>query len=144
MSLGLAVLLVASAIEPAAEEDAGVIVIDDAGIEAPEEVPDAGEPLDAGTDVPLLADPDAGVAEPKESKPLNTVVVGTSEERVAGSMHTIKGARLKRFELDDPTAVLQAVPGVYVRGEDGFGLRPNVGLRGANADRSKKVTLMED
>jgi Fe(3+) dicitrate transport protein len=41
-------------------------------------------------------------------------------------------------------AVLQAVPGVQVRGEDGFGLRPNIGLRGANPDRSKKVTLMED
>lgn len=76
--------------------------------------------------------------------PRETVVVGTPEWKTAGSAHTIGGARLKRFELDDAMALLAAVPGVQVRGEDGFGLRPNIGLRGANPDRSKKVTLMED
>jgi Fe(3+) dicitrate transport protein len=40
--------------------------------------------------------------------------------------------------------VLRAVPGVYARGEDGMGLRPNIGIRGVNPDRSKKVALMED
>ncbi len=113
------------------------------------EVADAGfvsEPdVDAGTELPVLeesvADAGAPVAEPKI---LSTVVVGTTEERTAGSVHTIKASRLKRFGLDDPGSVLQAVPGVYSRTEDGFGLRPNIGLRGANSDRSKKVTLMED
>jgi Fe(3+) dicitrate transport protein len=80
---------------------------------------------------------DAGVAR-------ETVVVGTPETKTAGSTHTINGARLKRFELDNPEAVLQAVPGVQARGEDGFGLRPNIGIRGTNPDRSKKVTLLED
>jgi len=45
---------------------------------------------------------------------------------------------------DDPHAILQSVPGVHVRGEDGVGLRPNIGMRGTSPDRSKKVTLMED
>ncbi len=75
---------------------------------------------------------------------LETVVVSTPEERTAGSIHTIKSDKLERFELDDAHAILQSVPGVYARGEDGIGLRPNIGLRGANADRSKKVTLLED
>ena len=41
-------------------------------------------------------------------------------------------------------AIVTQVPGVYVRQEDGIGLRPNIGIRGANPDRSKKVTLTED
>jgi Fe(3+) dicitrate transport protein len=75
---------------------------------------------------------------------VETVVVGTAETRTSGSIHIVKESKLQRFEQDDPHAVLQSVPGVYARGEDGFGLRPNVGLRGVNPDRSKKVTLLED
>ncbi len=78
------------------------------------------------------------------SEPLEVVVVGVPARRVAGSAHVIKKAELERFEYDDPHAVLQSVPGVYVRGEDGVGLRPNIGLRGVNPDRSKKVALYED
>lgn len=67
---------------------------------------------------------------------------GTS--RVAGSAHRIDAAELARFNYDDVHRVLLQTPGVYVRGEDGYGLRPNIGMRGANSDRSSKVTLMED
>jgi len=64
--------------------------------------------------------------------------------RVAGSAHVIDEEELERFENDDIHRVLAPVPGVYVRDEDGFGLRPNIGLRGANSDRSAKITLEED
>ncbi len=64
--------------------------------------------------------------------------------RVAGSAHVIGEEELERHEYNDIHQVLATVPGVYVRGEDGFGLRPNIGLRGANSDRSAKITLMED
>lgn len=64
--------------------------------------------------------------------------------RVGGSAHKVEEAQLEQYEHDDIGAVLAPVPGVYVRSEDGYGLRPNIGLRGASADRSAKVTLTED
>lgn len=71
-------------------------------------------------------------------------VTGTRLVETGGSAHVVKEAQLRRFAYDNPDQVLLAVPGVYVRPEDGMGLRPNIGIRGANSDRSKKVTLMED
>ncbi|MEQ9318151.1 MAG: TonB-dependent receptor plug domain-containing protein, partial [Polyangiaceae bacterium] len=71
---------------------------------------------------------------------------GTAREikRVAGSAHRVDAEELERFEDDNIHNVLRRVPGVYVRGEDGYGLRPNIGLRGATARRSAKITLLED
>jgi Fe(3+) dicitrate transport protein len=71
-------------------------------------------------------------------------VNGTRLVETGGSAHVVKDAQLRRFAYDNPDQVLLSVPGVYVRPEDGMGLRPNIGIRGANSDRSKKVTLMED
>lgn len=81
---------------------------------------------------------------PAEAAPLEVSVVGTRVAQTAGSAHVINNRKLERFEYDDPHAVLNSVPGVYARGEDGLGLRPNIGIRGVDPDRSKKVTLMED
>lgn len=64
--------------------------------------------------------------------------------RVAGSAYVIGEEELERYEYDDIHRVLAKVPGVYVRGEDGFGLRPNIGMRGGSSDRSAKITLLED
>lgn len=61
-----------------------------------------------------------------------------------GSAYTLGEAELERFESDDIHKVLAAVPGVYIREEDGYGLRPNIGMRGTGSDRSAKITLMED
>lgn len=70
----------------------------------------------------------------------------TPEElsRMGGSAQNVDEARLEQYEYDDPHSILQQVNGVYMRQEDGFGLRPNIGIRGANSERSKKVTLTED
>ncbi|MDC0711369.1 TonB-dependent receptor [Stigmatella sp. ncwal1] len=113
----------------------------------------AAQPVEPAAETPPSAEETPAVDEgspPQEVIPLQepkkfeSVVVGTSETRTSGSIHILTPAKLQRFELDDPAAILQSVPGVYARGEDGFGLRPNVGLRGVNPDRSKKVTLLED
>jgi Fe(3+) dicitrate transport protein len=80
-----------------------------------------------------------------ESTPDDEVVVLVERiKRVPGSVHVIGKETLERYNYDDPHATLQLVPGVYVRTEDGFGLRPNIGIRGAISDRSAKVALMED
>ncbi|MEO1172902.1 MAG: TonB-dependent receptor, partial [Myxococcota bacterium] len=71
-------------------------------------------------------------------------ILGKRPSRVSGSAHAVSEEQLERYEYDDLERVLNKVPGVYVRGEDGFGLRPNIGLRGASSDRSSKITLMED
>jgi Fe(3+) dicitrate transport protein len=106
--------------------------------------PSTGEPGPTAEAPPSA--PETPPAAPSEevAPKFESVVVGTSEARTSGSVHIVKSSKLQRYELDDPHAILQSVPGVYARGEDGFGLRPNVGLRGVNPDRSKKVTLLED
>ncbi|MBX2812164.1 MAG: TonB-dependent receptor [Myxococcales bacterium] len=83
------------------------------------------------------------------SRPTETISIigqrgGQGTQKIAGSAHVIDESTLSRFEYDDVQRVLNQVPGVYVRDEDGFGLRPNIGIRGASSERSAKVVLMED
>ena len=73
------------------------------------------------------------------------VVVVEEKVRVTpGSAQTVSQEELERHERDDIHHVLVGVPGVYIREEDGFGLRPNIGMRGVSSERSAKVALMED
>ncbi len=105
-----------------------------------------------GRTVALLAvaSASARAEEPEEPVPDDEdvgVVIVESEggvPSVAGSATVIDEAELDRYAYDDIHRVLARAPGVYVRGEDGYGLRPNIGIRGANSDRSAKVVLMED
>ena len=81
---------------------------------------------------------------PPPPPPEEITVLGNKASQATGSAHVIRREQLDRYRYDDPHQVLMGVPGVYVRGEDGFGLRPNIGIRGATSDRSKKLALMED
>lgn len=81
---------------------------------------------------------------PAQLEQITVIGVKGETDRVAGSAHRIGEQTLEQYRYDDISRILNFVPGVYVREEDGVGLRPNIGLRGASADRSQKVTLMED
>jgi sterol desaturase/sphingolipid hydroxylase (fatty acid hydroxylase superfamily) len=72
------------------------------------------------------------------------IITAQGKPRIAGAAHVIDQEELERHRYTDIHQILATVPGVYLRGEDGFGLRPNIGLRGGNSDRSAKITLMED
>lgn len=61
-----------------------------------------------------------------------------------GSAHIIDSEELKKFDYTDIGRVLEKTPGVYIQDEDGLGLRPNIGMRGAHPHRSRKITIMED
>lgn len=63
---------------------------------------------------------------------------------VPGSAHYLGAEELERQEHSDIHRVLRQVPGVFVQEEEGFGLRPNIGMRGTGSERSSKITLLED
>ncbi len=63
---------------------------------------------------------------------------------IGGSSTYISPRELNRFNNTDPLRVLRTVPGVNIQEEDGFGLRPNIGMRGTGVERSSKITIMED
>lgn len=71
-------------------------------------------------------------------------IIGSSSKKIPGSGEKIDALTLSKLNQPDINKVLRSVPGVNVRDEEGFGLRPNIGLRGTPVNRSAKITLMED
>lgn len=63
---------------------------------------------------------------------------------VPGSASVVEDLVIERRRPATTLDTLQTLPGVNVVSEDPLGRRPNIGIRGLNPRRSRKMTLMED
>lgn len=61
-----------------------------------------------------------------------------------GSSYYISPQDIAKHNYSDINRLLRTVPGVNIYEEDGFGLRPNISLRGTSPERSAKISIMED
>ncbi|MGA0900362.1 MAG: TonB-dependent receptor family protein [Luteolibacter sp.] len=73
-------------------------------------------------------------------------VVGSREGawELPGSAAYIDADEFRLRGYTNVNRILGAVPGVYLREEDGFGNFPNISMRGADGTRAEKITVMED
>jgi Fe(3+) dicitrate transport protein len=78
---------------------------------------------------------------------LTEVLVIGSRERLRelpGAGNIVDSAMIDAARPFTINEAMRQVPGVFARDEEGFGLRPNFGIRGLNPTRSTKVLLLED
>lgn len=75
-----------------------------------------------------------------------TRITGTSEglKLISGSAEILNQETLATSRAFTISEALRKASGINVRDEEGFGLRPNIGIRGLNPTRSTKVLLLED
>ena len=72
------------------------------------------------------------------------MIIADKARSMPGSAQLINNKTIDKLNQTNINSVLRTVPGVSIRDEEGFGLRPNIGLRGTSLNRSAKITLMED
>lgn len=74
-------------------------------------------------------------------------VIGDTEDdlkNMAGSAHVVSKKDIHIHQPANAGEMLNAIPGVMVRDEDGNGYRLNMGVRGVGSQYSHKLTVLED
>ena len=74
------------------------------------------------------------------------MIIGSKKaaQELPGSGFVIDSEQMQIEAARDINQLLKTAPGMYILEEDGYGLRPNIGIRGATSERSSKITLLED
>jgi len=106
-------------------------------------LPQAGHAADS--DAPIVLDPTQPVEKPIKLPLTEVIGMGPNAlEHIPGSGRVITKEDLERNHRLTINEALREVPGVHVRDEEGLGLRPNIGIRGLNPNRSAKLLILED
>jgi len=97
----------------------------------------------------VLADDAAALLEEMPAMPatLDRIVVTASRVDVgdvAGSVQFLDASVLEQHSYADINRTLRQVPGLNIVEEEGFGIRPSIGIRGSGTDRNSKIAVMED
>ena len=73
-------------------------------------------------------------------------IVGVQDRarQLHGAAQVVDQAELDQFAYADVQRIARMIPGVSVQVEDGYGLRPNISIRGVAGERSGRITLLED
>lgn len=82
--------------------------------------------------------------EPVKLESYQLIGSGEDAQEVTGSAYVMDDSDFEKFEDTDIQSILRQVPGVSIQVEDGFGLRPNISIRGVVTERSSRITLLED
>ena len=72
------------------------------------------------------------------------MVKKTEKRNAIGSAHFLTYSELIKYNNTNINQILAKVPGINLQEEDGFGLRPNIGIRGVGIERTSKISIMED
>ena len=94
----------------------------------------------------FAADKKAGETTSNEIMMREVSIIGSKSnvKDIAGSAAYLDVQDIREQGVEDVNRILRRVPGVNIREEDGYGLFPNISLRGVDPARSSKVTIMED
>ncbi len=85
-----------------------------------------------------------GLTESVRVVPERVVAGEEAARRIPGSVEILNLGLLESSRFLTTGEALRKASGIHVREEEGFSLRPNIGVRGLNPTRSSRVLLLED